>query len=150
VAAHFGSVDALMAASEEDIQQIGGLGPYTAHSIVTYFSSDQNRKMIEKLRKAGVKMAEPRAARGPVEGPLTGKSFVITGTLPGMSREEAQALIEQAGGKVTDSVSRNTDFLLVGANPGGTKYRKAQELNTPMIELGKLREMIGEGDGNRG
>ena len=84
-----------------------------------------------------------------MEGPLSGLTFVITGTLPTMSRDEASRLIEQRGGKVTGSVSGNTDYLVVGESPGGSKYRKAQELETPMIDEARLLEMIGQAaDGN--
>ncbi len=81
----------------------------------------------------------------PAGGPLAGLTFVITGTLPTMSREEATRLIEQHGGKVTGSVSRRTDYLLVGESPAGVKYRKAQQLEVPLIDEARLREMVGAG-----
>jgi DNA ligase (NAD+) len=104
------------------------------------------------LRQAGVKLRRgavtaPRDAvptpRDAVAAPLAGLTFVITGTLPTMSREEATRLIKQHGGRVTGSVSRKTDYLVVGEAPGGNKYRKAQQLDVPMIDQARLVEMIG-------
>ena len=140
LAEHFSSMDALMAASEDDLQQIPGLGPYTAAAIVEYFASPSNRAVIEKLRRAGVRMAETKAApAGP--RPLAGKTFVVTGTLPTMSREDAEEFIRVRGGKATGSVSAKTDYLVTGASPGGTKYNKAVELGIPMIDESALRKL---------
>jgi DNA ligase (NAD+) len=108
---------------------------------VDWFERQRNRAFLEKLRQAGVKL-EQEAPPAPVEGVLTGLAFVITGTLPTMSRDEASKLIERHGGKVTGGVSRNTDYLVVGESPGGSKYRKAQQLETPMINEARLLEMI--------
>jgi DNA ligase (NAD+) len=142
---HYSSIDELMAATQEELQTIPGLGPNTAGSIAEWFGRERHRALIEKLRRAGVRTREERreerGERGE-ERPLEGKVFVITGTLPSMSRDEAQALIERHGGKVTGSVSSNTDYLLVGEDPGGTKYNKARELGVPMIGEGELLGMI--------
>ncbi|MCJ7668219.1 MAG: NAD-dependent DNA ligase LigA [Anaerolineae bacterium] len=140
---YFASLDELMAASEEKLMSIPGLGPETARSIVGYFCQERNRKVIEKLRQAGVNMRRLPEEAEAVEGPLAGLTFVITGILPTMSREEATRFIEEHGGKVTGSVSRNTDYLLVGADPGGTKYNRAQELGVPMIDEEGLKRMVG-------
>ena len=114
---------------------------------VGYFSLERNRALIEKLRQAGVQMEmEMEAERPELEEkarPLEGLTFVITGTLPSMSREAAKALIEQHGGKVTGSVSGKTDYLLVGENPGGTKFDRARQLEVPMIDEAELLGMIG-------
>jgi DNA ligase (NAD+) len=107
---HRSSIDELMAATQEELEAIEGLGPHIAGNIV--------------------------------ELPLAGLTFVITGTLPSMSRDAATALIQEHGGKVTGSVSSKTDYLLVGEAPGGTKYRKAQQLGVPMIDEAKLMQMI--------
>ena len=147
LARRFPSIDALMQASQEEMQNVEGIGPRIAASVVDYFQRARHRQMIEKLRRAGVRLAEER--REEVEEralPLAGKTFVITGTLPSMSRDVATALIERYGGKVTKSVSSRTDYLLVGKSPGGTKYRKAQQLDVPMIDEAQLREMIGESE----
>jgi DNA ligase (NAD+) len=141
---HLGSMDALVSAREEDLQGIEGIGPAIARSVVEFFGQPHNREVIEKMRRAGVKMQpERRAAGGP--RPLEGLTFVVTGTLPGLSREEAVALIEDHGGRVTDAVSRHTSYLVVGEAPGGTKMRRAQELGTPVIDEAGLREMIEQG-----
>ncbi|MGB9593049.1 MAG: NAD-dependent DNA ligase LigA, partial [Anaerolineae bacterium] len=141
LADHFGSIDALMAATEEELQQVPGLGPYTARAVVEFFASPSNRAVIEKLRRAGVRLADVRAEAPAGPQPLAGKTFVITGTLPTMSREEATEYIRAHGGKVTDSVSAKTDYLVVGASPGGTKYNRAVQLGIPMIDEAALRRM---------
>ena len=142
LAQHYRSLDQLAAASREELEAIEGLGPHTAGAIVEWFARPRNKKFVEKLRQAGVKL-EQEAPAAPAEGPLAGLTFVITGTLPTMSREEAARLIEQHGGRVTGSVSRRTAYLVVGEAPGGTKYRKAQQLDVPMIDEPQLLEMIG-------
>jgi DNA ligase (NAD+) len=130
-----------MRARQEELQGIEGIGPTIARSVVEFFANPANRRVVERMREAGVRMEpERRAAEG--RRPLEGLTFVITGTLPGMSREEATAYIEAHGGRVTDAVSRNTDFLVVGEAPGGTKMRRAQELGTPVIDEARLREMV--------
>ncbi|MGA9348933.1 MAG: NAD-dependent DNA ligase LigA [Anaerolineae bacterium] len=139
---HYSSIDELMAATQEELQTIPGLGPNTAGSIVEWFGRERHRALIEKLRQAGVRMEERREVEEAISQPLAGLTFVITGTLPSMSRDEAQALIERHGGKVAGSVSSNTDYLLVGEAPGGTKYDKARELGVPMIEEAELLRMI--------
>lgn len=145
LAQHYRSLDELAAASREELEGIEGLGPHTAGAIVEWFARPRNREFIERLRRAGVKL-EQKAPAAPVEGPLAGLTFVITGTLPTMSREEATRFIERHGGRVTSSVSRKTDYLVVGEAPGGTKYRKAQQLGVPMLDEARLLGMIG---GNR-
>ncbi len=148
--AHYPSVDALAEATEEALQAIPGIGPYTAHAIVEWFADGRNRILLEKLRRAGVRLSEERAAPTGAQ-PLAGKSFVITGTLPSWSREEAAAFIQAHGGRVGDSVSRKTDYLVVGADPGGIKYRRARELGVPMIDESALKQMVeGESAGLRG
>ncbi|MGQ9628262.1 MAG: NAD-dependent DNA ligase LigA [Anaerolineae bacterium] len=140
---HFPSMDALMRATQEELEEIEGIGPHTAESVVEYFSLERNRQVIEKLRKAGVRMAEELPAPEVGPKPLEGLTFVITGTLPSMTREDAKALIERHGGKVTDSVSGKTSYLLVGESPGGTKFNRARELGIPMIGEAELLRMIG-------
>lgn len=140
---HHASLEELMAASQADLEAIEGLGPHTAGSIVSYFSQKRNRKLVEKLRKAGVRMIRLAEEAEAVRGPLAGLTFVITGTLPTMSREEATKFIEEHGGKVTGSVSRSTDYLLVGADPGGSKYSRALELGITMVDEEGLRRMVG-------
>jgi DNA ligase (NAD+) len=149
---HYSSIDELMAATQEELEAIEGLGPHTAGNIVEWFSRERHRELIEKLRRAGVRLAEERRERPAGELPLAGLAFVITGTLPSMSRDAATALIQEQGGKVTGSVSSKTDYLLAGEAPGGTKYRKAQQLGVTMIDEEELMRMIGQisqGGGDR-
>jgi len=147
---HFSSLDELAAAGMDRLQTIEGIGPVTAQSVVEWFAHKSNQALVAKLEKAGVRVKEARKKAAPATGgalaggPFTGKTFVITGTLPTMSREEAAAFIKSHGGKVTDSVSKKTSYLVVGADPGGTKYTKAQELGVPMIDEARLRKLAGE------
>ena len=142
---HFTSLDELASADADSLQTIEGIGPVTAQSIVEWFSHKPNRALVAKLGKAGVRVREAKRKAAPAgQGPLEGKTFVITGALPAMSREEATAFIKSRGGKVTDSVSKKTSYLVVGADPGGTKYTKAQELGVPMIDEAALRKLAGE------
>jgi len=110
--------------------------------VAEWFRRPRHREIVEKLRRAGVKLAEEAPVMEAGPQPLAGKTFVITGTLS-RPREEIAAMIERAGGRVTDSVSRKTDYLVVGEAPGGTKYRRAQELGVPMISEDELMRMMG-------
>jgi len=141
LARHYRSVDELAAASREELEGIEGLGPHTAEAIVTWFQHEHNRAFVEKLRQAGVKLEQEALAEDAATGPLEGLTFVITGTLS-RPRKEITALIEEHGGRVTSSVSGNTDYLVIGESPGGNKYNKAQNLGTPMIDETQLRAMI--------
>lgn len=142
LANYWRSLDALMAATQEELQQLEGIGPTLAESIVDFFRRPRHRQIVEKLRRAGVHLQEEIETREQ-ELPLAGKTFVITGTLPTMSRERAKALIEQYGGKVTGSVSSKTDYLLVGDAPGAAKYNKARQLQVLLISQDDLLKMIG-------
>lgn len=144
LAEHFGSLDALMQATEEDLQEIEGIGPQIAQSVVRFFGSEANRRLIAKLKRAGLNMVQERRTEAEAR-PLEGLTFVITGTLPSMSREEAKAWIEARGGKVTGSVSRRTNYLVVGEVPGRDKFTTAQKLGVPMIGEEELRRLAEEG-----
>jgi len=145
LAAHYRSLDEVAAAGREELESIEGLGPHTAGAIVEWFARPRNQAFVDKLRRAGVRL-EQEAPSVPVEGPLDGLTFVITGTLPTMSREEATRFVERHGGRVTGSVSGKTSYLLVGDSPGGSKYRKAQQLEVPMIDEARLLDMVGSKD----
>jgi DNA ligase (NAD+) len=135
----FRSFDALAAASAEEMEQIPGIGPKLAHSVADWFTHRPNRQVIEKLKAAGVRMeAEAVEPVGPQ--PLAGLTFVITGTLPTMSREQAKSAIEAAGGRVTGSVSGKTDYLLAGER-AGSKLAKAEKLGVTVIDEAALRQM---------
>jgi DNA ligase (NAD+) len=142
--AHFRTIDALMAADADAIATTPGIGPVLAETIVDELAAEPNRELIRRLRDdAGLRFEEEGPAPGTV-GPLAGKTFVITGTLPGMSREVATERIEAAGGKVTNSVSRKTNFVVLGADPGGSKLTRAQELGTETIDEDRLVELLGD------
>ena len=137
---YFPSLDALQKASAEEIASIHGIGEVVGRSVVDFFEQPGNRKVLDKLRKAGVRMADEGVAP-PGEGPLIGKTFVLTGTLPTLTREAATELIEQAGGKVTSSVSKKTSYVVAGESPG-SKYEKAVELGVPMIGEDELLALV--------
>ena len=141
LAAHFGSLDALAKAGTEDLQAVEGVGPNVSQAVVDWFSHACNKTVLRKLKKAGVwPTAEPRRAQA--GGVFDGQTFVITGTLPSWSRDEAKAFIEARGGKVTDSVSKKTSYLVLGEAPG-SKFAKAQSLGVPIVDEAALRK-IGE------
>jgi DNA ligase (NAD+) len=130
LADHFASIDAIASASEEQLSQVPGLGAVIARSVHEFFRRPTTGEVLEKLRRAGVRLAEAREQR---EGPLTGLSFVVTGTLEGFSREGVEQRITELGGKVTSSVSKKTSYVLAGAAPG-TKLDKAQKLGVPVLD----------------
>jgi DNA ligase (NAD+) len=138
--ARFPSISALTAATVEELESIEGLGPVTAQRVVEWFQRPRHQEIVKKLRAAGVRMAEEREVEKK-EQPLEGSTFVITGTLPSLSRREATALIQEHGGKVTGSVSGKTSYLLAGES-AGSKLRKARELGVPVLDEDELREMI--------
>ncbi|MBK8989386.1 MAG: NAD-dependent DNA ligase LigA [Chloroflexi bacterium] len=137
-----GGIDEIAAATQEQLQAIEGIGPGTAVSVTTWFANDKNRAVLEKLRAAGLRFAlERTAVAAATPQPLANLTFVITGTLPSLSRGAAKALIEQHGGKVTGSVSKNTSYLLAGEN-AGSKLAKAQQLGIPILDEPTLRKML--------
>ncbi|MBQ7678132.1 MAG: NAD-dependent DNA ligase LigA [Lachnospiraceae bacterium] len=136
---HFGSMDALMEANEEQLMCVGDIGEVSARCIRMFFTEEENRRLIERLRESGVNMTQSKTAL--LGTALEGKTFVITGTLPSMGRNEAKALIEANGGKVTGSVSKKTDYLLAG-EAAGSKLDKANALGVPVISEDELKSMI--------
>ena len=140
----FPSLDLLARASAEDLQMIEGIGPNIAEAIVDWFSRERNRTVLEKLRAAGVWPTSVGTAVTPSGGPLGGMTFVVTGTLAGFSREGVKEFIEQHGGKVTDSVSKNTSYLVLGEAPG-SKYDKAKTLSIKIIDEYALRKLTERG-----
>ncbi len=131
LAANFPSLDALAGASVEELQSIPAVGPKIAESVRAYFETEANRRMIDKLRQAGVRLETAGAAR-PAEGPLQGLQFVITGTLAAFSRSEAEERVRSLGGSAGSSVTKKTDYLVVGENPG-SKLQKGQQYGTKML-----------------
>jgi DNA ligase (NAD+) len=140
LAQRFRTIDALLAASPEDILETPGVGPKMAQRIHEQLADSDMRALIRDLREVGVRMQEEGPPPG--EGPLKGKAFVLTGTLPELTREQATERIEAAGGRVTSSVSKKTDYVVAGATPG-TKLEKAERLGVPVLDeaglLGLLR-----------
>ena len=140
LARHFGSIDELLAAGEERIRQVDGVGPVLAESIVEQLADERALALIADLRRHGLRFELDAAERRAAGGPLEGRTFVLTGTLPGLSREQATALIRDAGGKVTGSVSKKTDFVVAGDSPG-SKLAKAEELGVEVIDEAGLRAL---------
>jgi DNA ligase (NAD+) len=136
---HFGSIDALMKASEEELQEVNEVGPRIAKSMVEFFQEPRNRDLVEQLRKAGLTFAGKKKERGTK---LAGKTFVLTGTLSRYSREEAKKLIEDAGGRVSGSVSKKTDYVVAGAD-AGSKLDKAKELGVAVIGEKEMESLAG-------
>ncbi|MFW6097294.1 MAG: NAD-dependent DNA ligase LigA [Chloroflexota bacterium] len=137
-----GSIDALARASQEDLEAIEGVGPQTAASVVTWFSHERNQALLEKFRNAGLNFttADGGGQAADMPQPFEGRTFVVSGTLPGFTRDEARRFIEERGGRVTGSVSGRTDYLVVGEG-AGSKLDKAQDLGTTIVDEGELRAM---------
>jgi DNA ligase (NAD+) len=141
IADHFGSIDALLEADPEAITEVEGIGPVLAESLREELADEANLELIARLRERGLRFELSGAERRADGGPLEGKTFVLTGTLPTLSREEATSLIRAAGGKVTSSVSKNTDYLVAGDSPG-SKLAKAEDVGTEIVDEGGLRELL--------
>jgi len=140
LARHFGEVERLLEASQEQIQEVDGIGPDRAESIANWFSDEGNRSLVAELRSLGLTFEVGEAER-PIEGPLTGSQYVITGTLEGFTREEAATALIALGAKVTDNVSKKTTGVFVGENPG-SKVAKAEKAGVPILDEAALREHV--------
>ena len=140
LAEHFGSIDKLAHATLDEVMQVSGVGEVVAESIVAWFTDEDNQKLLQKFQKLGVKPHYQSRARGP----LHGKSFVITGTLEHMSRDDAAAKIRELGGSFQSSVGKDTSYLVVGQNVGASKLKKAEKLGTKQISEQDLIKLIGE------
>ena len=138
LAEHFGTLDHLMKAGEAELQAVKEVGPRIAHSIVEFFREPRNRELVEQLRKAGLTFAGTKKERGTK---LAGKTFVLTGTLANYSREQAKKMIEDAGGRVSASVSQKTDYVVAGAD-AGSKLDKAKELGIPVISEQQMQGLL--------
>jgi DNA ligase (NAD+) len=143
LAGHFGTVDRLMAATPEEVAETEGFGPDRAEDVVDWFADQQNRALVQELRELGLRFEAGEEER-PKEGPLTGKTYVVTGTLERFSRDEAKARLEALGAKVTDSVSAKTTGLVVGEEPGASKLTKAQKAEVPILAEADLLALLGE------
>ena len=140
LAQYFGSIEALVSAGEETLQQVPSIGPVVAQSIAQFFAEPHNREVIAQLEAAGVVLERPDVARK--SSRIEGKTFVLTGTLPTLRREEAAQCIQEHGGRVISSVSRKTDYVVAGADPG-SKYDKAVELGIAVLDEKGLLELLG-------
>ena len=128
---HFGTVDALMQPRQEEIEEVEGIGPERAEAIADWFSDEQNRTLVAELRDLGLRFEAGDEVK-PADGPLTGRTYVVTGTLEGYTREEATAALEELGAKVSGSVSKKTAGVIAGENPG-SKLAKAQKAGVPVL-----------------
>ena len=140
LARHFGSVDRLASAAQEEIVECEGVGPERAEAIAEWFSDAENRRLVDELRALGLRFEAGEEER-PVEGPLSGKQYVITGTLERWSREEARAALEALGAKVSDNVSKKTAGVFVGESPG-SKVAKAQKAGVPLLTEDDLAALL--------
>jgi len=140
LARHFGSIERIGASTQEDIQEVEGIGPERAEAIAEWFSDQENQRLIGELRKVGLRL-EAGPEERPVEGPLTGSTYVITGTLEGFSRDEARKALEAKGAKVGDSVSKKTTGVIAGESPG-SKLAKAEQLGVPMLDEAALKKLL--------
>jgi DNA ligase (NAD+) len=136
---HYHDLEALSRASETELRQIEGVGPNIALAIVDWFAQPRNQVLSSRLKSSGVWPQAPEIVS--TGGPLSGMTFVVTGTLPNLSREGVKSFIQNAGGKMIDSVNRNTSYLVLGADPG-SKLGKARELGVPIIDESALRKLV--------
>jgi len=143
LARHFGTIEGLMAATPEEIAEVEGFGPDRAEGVAEWFADDENRALVDELRGLGLNF-ELSAEERPREGPLTGSTYVITGTLERFSRDDAKARLEELGAKVTDSVSAKTTGLVVGEEPGASKLAKAQKAEVPILSETDLVALLSE------
>jgi DNA ligase (NAD+) len=142
----FPTLDELMNADEETLVQVDSIGPKIAESVSSFFSIPKNREIVEKLKDAGLQFETEENVQA--SSLLQDKTFVLTGSLPTLTRKEAKELIESNGGKATSSVSSNTDYLLAGES-AGSKLTKAQKLGIPVIDEEEFNEMIGRKPDNQ-
>jgi DNA ligase (NAD+) len=144
LADYFGSIDALRAADPERIEEVEGVGPIMAQQIAESLADERTWELIEKLRDGGLRLEQDASERRTVDGPLEGRTLVLTGTLPELTRDEAAAQIKAAGGRVVNSVSKNTDYVVAGESPG-SKLAKAEEFDTEVLDEAGLRGLLGGG-----
>jgi DNA ligase (NAD+) len=140
LAKHFGKLSALMDAKQQDLLNVNDVGPVVAESIINFLSEDHNKEVIAELLAAGITWPETEGKQT-ATGHLVGKTFVLTGTLPNLSRDAAKELVEAAGGKVSGSVSKKTDYVVAGAD-AGSKLDKAQELGVTILDEAELLALL--------
>jgi DNA ligase (NAD+) len=145
LAATFGDLDALLAAEPEALEATPGVGPVIAESLAAFLGDPKNREEIARLRELGVAWPKVEPVTRRTDGPLAGKTFVLTGTLPGLSREDAKRRIEAAGGKVSGSVSKKTSWVVAGEDPG-SKLARAQELGVAVLDPEALGALLADAE----
>jgi DNA ligase (NAD+) len=138
LAGHFGSIEAIMQATPEELEQVNEVGPKVAQAIVEFFAEEKNRELVSQLQSAGVVVTAEKRVTG---SKLAGLTFVLTGTLPTLTREAAKEMIEHAGGKVSGSVSKKTNYVVAGEE-AGSKLDKARELGVAVLDEDGLRELV--------
>jgi len=143
LARHFGTLDALMDASVEQLQEVPDVGPIVAESIAGFFRERHNREGVSQLRAAGVRFPEHEPEKRPAAGPFAGKIVVLTGSLASMTRDDAKERIEAAGGKVTGSVSKKTDYVVAG-DDAGSKLDKARGLGVAVLDEAQFLDLLKE------
>ena len=143
LARHFGSVERLAAATQEEIMECEGIGPERAEAIAEWFADDDNRRLVAELGALGLRF-ESGDEDKPVEGPLTGRQYVVTGTLESFSREQAREALEALGAKVSDNVSKKTTGVIVGESPG-SKVAKAEKAGVPLLTEDDLKALVEAG-----
>jgi len=141
LADHFGSIDALHGADPDQIEEVEGVGPIMAVQVAESLADERTWELVEKLRQKGLRLEQDPSERRAAGGPLEGKTLVLTGTLPELTREEAGAMIKAAGGKVVNSVSKKTDYIVAGENPG-SKLAKAESLGTEVLDEASLLALL--------
>jgi DNA ligase (NAD+) len=146
LARHFGDIDRIMDASVEQLLEVADVGPIVAESVHAFFRQPHHREIVEQLRAAGIRWPEIQGVASDAWRPLLGKTLVLTGTLPTLSRDEAKELIEAAGGKVSGSVSKKTSWLVAGEE-AGSKLDKANELGVPVLDEAGLQALLARPDG---
>lgn len=138
----FDSLDAIADSKEEALEKVDGVGTIMAQSLCAWFEDNDNRELLDRLRKAGVNFSSRRSADASGDSPAAGKIFVLTGTLPELTRGEATTMIEAAGGRTSSSVSKKTDYLIAG-EAAGSKYAKARDLGVEILNEDGLRKLLG-------
>jgi DNA ligase (NAD+) len=143
LANYYGKLNSILDATEDDLQQVPDVGPVVASRIRAFLDEDHNRRVIDELVDLGVRWTEIEPASRPAEGPCVGKTFVLTGTLSQMTRDQAKARIQAMGGKVSGSVSKKTDFLVAGED-AGSKLSKAQSLGIQILDEPAFEELVAD------
>jgi DNA ligase (NAD+) len=142
-ARHFRTLEAVMAASPEELAAVEGVGPVVAQALHEWFQDEAHRDVVERIRRGGARIADEGADEGP--RPLEGVTVVVTGTLASHSRDGATEAVQERGGKVTGSVSKRTDFVVAGVDPGASKYDKAVKLGLPVLDDEGFRVLLEQG-----